>query len=222
VKVGPVGHTVSGNIDVGADNSVLDGLSKALGLKLDVAPSRSDRNAVNSRWLISYTKGMMDVDAVSDFVYGEFYIPLAVAGKVASFKRAWSFPTTMKDAVIGFAGVFARPFWMQYKVDGSRRTVDIPGLEPDDPKNVALIETVIEQLPAGYRYSQTGFPNLSSCEAIVEIAEDGELTHFIWRCRFESPNQKALVRYYTLLGDTAGVMEAALNDQFKIRPLNKL
>jgi hypothetical protein len=216
------GHTVSGNIDVGADTSVLEGLSKPLGLKLDVAPSGTDRNAVNSRWLISYTKGMMDVDAVSDFVYGELYIPLAVTGKVAAFRRAWSFPATMKDAVIAFAGTFGRPFWMQYKIDSSRRTVDIPGLDPRDPKNVALTETVIEQSPAGYRYSQTGFPNLSSCEAIVEIGDDGVLTHFVWRCRFEGTDQQTIVRYYTLLADTADKMEAALEDQFKIRPLNKL
>ena len=44
----------------------------------------------------------------------------------------------------------------------------------------------------------------------------------LWRCRFEGTDQQTIVRYYTLLADTADKMEAALEDQFKIRPLNKL
>jgi hypothetical protein len=211
------GHTVSGAMDASAENPVLDALSTVLGLKLQVTAVGSNRNGANSRWLIDYTKGMMDVDAISDFVYGELYVPLTATGKTATFKRAWSFPAAMKDVVRAFGVDFTRPFWLPYKVDEARRTVEFRGLDPDNPDDVStLTETLIAQSPNGYRYNQTGFPHLSSYEAAFALGDADNSALLTWSCEFGSADPHTLVRCYALLAGTAGQIEGALGAHFKI------
>lgn len=211
------GHTVSGTMSQSTENPVLDAVTAALGMKVEVAAAGMDRTAANSRWLIDYTKGMMDVDAVSDFVYGDLYVPLSAAGGAATFKRVWSFPVAMKDAVLAFACDFEQPFWAPYKVDGPSRTVDVPGLDPDHPQDVsALKETLIEKSPDGYRYDQTGFRQLASFAAAFESSSSGSNALLTWSCAFSSSDPQALVRCYALLAETAGRIEATLRSQFAI------
>src|SRR3712207_9426039 len=61
---------------VGAgDNPILAAVAERTGLHLSLKECE-DRDAPNARWLVKYTKGVMDTDAIPDLVFGELYVPL--------------------------------------------------------------------------------------------------------------------------------------------------
>lgn len=214
------GHTVSGEMAVGSDgNPILEALGAATSLELATAAVSGERSAPNARWLVSYTKGLMDVDALSDFVYGDLYIPLTATGRDVLFRRGWTFPAAMKEAVVEYACDFSKPFWARYQVDGDVRTVTVPGLDRDNPAaESTLTERLTSRSAAAYRYEQTGFPGMESFQAAFAVSADGEVASLSWQCEFRASTPDVMVRCYAFLAGTADAIGAALADHFSVRP----
>jgi hypothetical protein len=210
------GHTLSGDMQVAvADNAVLKALEAKTQLGLTIAPKAQDRTTPNARWLAGYTKGMMDVDAMSDFVYGELYIPLVASGGEVRFERSWSFPLDMHEALSAYACNFEKPFWDHFDVKGEVRTVEVKGLDPANPaKPCTLRETLTGETANGYEYDQTGFPGMASYrgEFTVSLSEDRAILR--WVCHFQAEVPDAMVRCYALLANGADVIGAKLGEHF--------
>ena len=213
------GHTVSGAMKTASgDNPILAALGGATALQLTVTPPGNDRRAPNSRWLAGYTKGLMDVDAVSDFVYGDLYIPLTAEGGDVRFCRTWTFPAGMKDAVASVACDFAEPFWAQFDVRGVTRTVQVSGLDPNNPTSpCTLTETLGTSDPASYSYQLTGFPGMVRYDGTFAVRSSGEQASLTWECRFRAGAPEVMVRCYALLAGTADQMSAQLAARFSLR-----
>ncbi len=61
------GHSVSGVVDSNEDkNLIFDFIEKNLNIKVGCLPTTADRNQPNSRWVIKYTEGIMDTDAITE------------------------------------------------------------------------------------------------------------------------------------------------------------
>ncbi|CAF1288401.1 unnamed protein product [Adineta ricciae] len=71
------GHSISGIPNSPNTTPILDVIQKYTDLSCGITAS-NNRNETNSRWLIKYTSGIVDVDALSDFIFGELYIPLTL------------------------------------------------------------------------------------------------------------------------------------------------
>lgn len=105
------GHTVSGDM---TNTLALPGTTPR-------PKTAKDRNAPNSRWLIDYTIGLMDTDALAGFFYGTLYIPLNAdfLEKTQTFSRSWSVPAAVADALTAYGAVFTAPFWAPYEFKGA-------------------------------------------------------------------------------------------------------
>lgn len=209
------GHTLSGQMEVNNLSSLLEGVAAQTGLALSVAAPGTDRMQPGSRWLVGYTKGLMDVDAVSDFVYGELYVPLAAKGDEVRFAREWAFPLAMRSAVMDYACNFGKPFWGDFAVDGDTRSIAVQGLVPGQPTSaVTLVETLEREDAAGYVYSMQGFPGMAAYMGRFSLSENGEQIVLRWECRFQAATDDAMLRCYALLAASADTIGGDLAAHF--------
>ncbi len=210
------GHTVSGAAEVGpGDNPVLSALAGRTNLRVGVSEPAS-RDQPNARWLVNYTKGLMDTDALSDFVFGELHIPLTVQpsdGPIA-FAFEWSFPNAMKGAVAEYGCRFATPFWAPYTVTGKTRTSPLPN-------GGQLIETLKRESKRSYRYTASGIEGVSDFQGAFAVS-DGERgadgIKLTWSVSFEAQDPAAVVTALSLIGASAEQMITAMHGHFGPRP----
>lgn len=199
------GHTISGPTTVAnGAATILAPFQQNTNMALSFA-SEQDRTKPNSRWLAGYTKGVMDVDSIRDFIYGELYVPIAAqsAGAPITMKKTWSFPSGMEQAVAAYACNFAQPFWANYEVTGNVRVTDSGST------------TVTEMLtgapsPSSYSYSIAGFNGVASCSASM-TATGAALT---WSVEFDSTDAQAIVALLTYAASSVQSMGAALAKNF--------
>jgi hypothetical protein len=202
------GHTVSGNIKIVDVKPLVAALAEKLGLDIAVVTPKSskDRGNPNSRWLVRYSKGVMDTDALSDFSWGELYIPVAIAPSKGpgAFRRTWSFPAVLSDDLAGFACDFGKPFWSKdYEVKNDART-----FKTSD--GTIIKEILKSKTSSGYQYELSGFKNLATAEGSfgVEIIEDyAQLT---WRLGFSAADDSTIMAMLRLATKTTDAVTAAL------------
>lgn len=209
------GHSVSGELSSNEDNNVLyQFLEKQLGLKVSCLPAQTDRSKANSRWVVKYTKGIMDTDAISDLVFGELYIPLQVLpdGKPFVITRNWVFSAGMKDLLGAYTLQFGKPFWATFNVSGDTRTITLP-------TGVTLTETLLTADGESYSYAATGMPgirNYTGRFSVSTLADQGvELT---LQVRFEYDTTSAFQAMASVLGGYFEAVQHSLNTHFASQP----
>lgn len=204
------GHTVSGLQASGPSVAgFLAAFERKLGLKLSL-PEPAPRDKSNSRWLIRYTMGAMDTDALCDLVYGEVYVPVvaAPADGDLTLTREWSFPGAVAGAIREFACRFAAPFWAEYTVTGKSRTT---ALRPD----VTLTETLTEEEADRYSYRLTGLPGVASFTSTLALHEAGARVALRWRAQVTAGTATALVDVVSYFTATADAMADRLKAYFE-------
>jgi hypothetical protein len=176
------GHTVSGELVHGDEpNPILAALHAHTGLGARVIDG-GDRDAANARWLIGYTNGIMDTDALANLVYGELYVPIAVVpGKdPITMSASWTFAADLIDALGKLACVFERPFWADYQVTGNTRTRTLAD-------GITLSETRTLAEPHHYRVTVTGMPYLTQHHEDFLITKvDHATCRLTWSTSFQA------------------------------------
>ncbi len=212
------GHTLSGDLTVGTGiNPVLGEIAKTCHLPLQ--PARvDDRTKPNARWLVMYTKGVMDTDALSDFVYGELYVPLKVSApdQPLQFRYRWSLPLP-KTAITSakeYACEFRAPFWRKYPVTGDQeRSYEWP----DGTGNRVITETLESDGDNGYNYKVEGFPAHDyECEFSVSTDTDDNV-QLEWTFKFSCADPGDVTRVVAAAAADAALMLAALKTRFSPR-----
>jgi hypothetical protein len=211
------GHTISGAMTVDSEtNPILTALSAGIGIKLDISPVAKDRRAPNSRWLAAYTKGIMDTDALSDFVYGELYFPVTATsqGPIA-FNRNWNFNQNLAGPLASFAASFSNPFWASFSVQGDERTETVVGIDPSSPKRaVTLTDRVVSQTSDRYAYTTSGFPGITRLTGTFFVANIGDQARLTWTCEALAAEPTPLVTCVSWLAAVADTMNGALKIHF--------
>ena len=99
------GHSISGEMQsqAGWRACLLAGLESQLGVELDLQaqPQRQPDSLRGVRWLVDYTMGMMDTDALRHLVYGELHIPLTIVRVTGPcrLERGWELPSANPQAL---------------------------------------------------------------------------------------------------------------------------
>lgn len=206
------GHTVSGPVVAGPEaDALLSALGTRTGLGLQLRQG-DGRKAPNGRWLVRYTKAMMDTDALADVVFGELYVPLvAVAGdEPVRLGYSWRFPATVAEAVAAYACHFDRPFWADFQVDGDVRRLDLPG-------GGEVVESLEAAGPDHYEYRAIGIPGTTEHRGSFTLRppEGGSPEVVLsWEVAWGWDDADALVAALVLVASAAADMEAALRAHF--------
>jgi hypothetical protein len=202
------GHTVSGELAPAPEE---DPLLAELGQRIgaEVAVATAARDEPNGRWLASYTKGVMDTDALSYLVFGELYAPLTArpVGEPLRFSRKWRFVAGMEDLLAAYACRFGAPFWGDYKVAGNTRTTTLPD-------GTTIEETLTEQEPRSYHYTAAGVPGVGEYKAGFVVTTEPNAAVLTWSASFTAGDGQSVVRMLGLDGAAAAVMEDALAGHF--------
>ena len=206
------GHTLSGNPSPGTgDNPVLDEIAeKTRGLRLRPA-SVADRSEPNARWLVTYAKGMMDTDALSDFIFGELYVPLEVSAapdQPLQFCYRWSLPGADITTVRKYACSFADPFWRHYQPAGNQRSYQSPG-------GSVIIEARMSEDENGYKYRVVeGYPASDyQCEFSVSTDTEDNV-QLEWAFSFSCDDPGHVTSVVAAAAADAALMLAALTSRF--------
>lgn len=204
------GHTISGSLKIDQDNIICKAIEKQTGLACSIVAGK-DRQEINSRWLIKYTLGVMDTDALSNFIFGELYVPLELgtSDKEVTFTKEWIYNVDLYQEIENYACQFDNPFWRCYPHRSKEtRTLEIDG--------VTLIETFINSChPAGYEYTQTGFQGVETCRQYVKLERDSEkMTKFTWKIIFGAKNSDALMNMVNFFGQQNDLIDVALKNYF--------
>jgi hypothetical protein len=201
------GHTVSGDMNTEKENVLFQKISDLTGMKLEVKDEK-DRKKANSRWLIGYTKGIMDTDAISDFIYGDIYIPLDVKPGTENIllEKIWEFEPEMKDLIVHYACNFQKPFWAVYQVNGDTRI-----LESGDLK---LTEKLVDQNDAAYRYELSGLDGLSNYTGYFQTTQDNNKIRLKYSASFRCTDPSGIVNVCNYFGNVIQAMEQSLKKQF--------
>ncbi|MGA8429756.1 MAG: hypothetical protein WB729_08040 [Candidatus Sulfotelmatobacter sp.] len=204
------GHTVSGKLNVSSPrNEIFSRLTSLTNLSYRVKEI-DDRNAPNARWLAKYTMGLMDTDALSNFVCGELYVPLDVSATddPIEFKREWQFPAELRGAVAKYACNFRSPFWADFKIDGNTRT-----LQSKD--GTIITETLQEgSTEESYSYDLRGIAGLSSYIGKFQVIPDRGAITLRWTATFRCQDPATIVRILAMLGGTFETMTNAMTRHF--------
>lgn len=203
------GHTVSGDLAVGdAAGRLLTALGGHTGLDLGLVTGVA-RDRPNGRWLASYTKGVMDTDAITDLVYGELYLPVTVGGGTdpVVISREWTAPAAMSDALAGYACRFDRPFWADFEVSGDERTLVLPD-------GTTITERLAEQSGTSYRYTLTGLDHIDDYQGAFAVEPQGDSAVLRWDARFTSSDAAATVRALSLIAGAAATMTQRMAAHF--------
>jgi hypothetical protein len=203
------GHTLSGNLTVGrGDNPVLDAIATTCGLSLRPATA-DNRTKPNARWLVTYTHGMMDTDALSDFIYGELYVPLVPSGaeKPIHFRYRWALPGAALASVLAYACRFAAPFWRTYQIAGDQRSYRAS----DGSAITESLETAHEN---GYTYTVEGYPADDYRCSFSVSADASNAVQLEWALSFSCANPGNITRVAGAAAADAASMLAALTSHF--------
>jgi hypothetical protein len=202
------GHTVSGKQNIAGGGPLFDAIESHTGLKLSI-PEAQDRTKPNSRWLIKYTKGLMDTDALADFVFGELYIPVSTETlhSPVQLQKSWSFSAGVGGVLEQFTGRFADPFWGSYKVDGNKRSCTLPG-------DVLLQETLTEQVATGYSYKMEGLKDVTLFTGHITIISETERASVSYGVRFVGGTTEAIVLASNYFASVISQMDMALMKKF--------
>jgi hypothetical protein len=213
------GHTLSGPMMIGEGlDELLSGVAGKIGLQLAI-PGTGARSRPNSRWVIKYACGSLDVDALSNLVYGELFLPVTiqqVTGPIV-FSKQWKFPASVFEAVIAFAARFDIPFWTppgnpspKYEFNGLSRTVqfqDVTISESVEPEHTAQ--------PGCYSYSISGFAGLTSSLCSIACTQDDTGTTLEWKVSLEMSDPGSAFVALAYLTSTAEQMSQALTEHFR-------
>ncbi|CAF1669050.1 unnamed protein product [Adineta ricciae] len=208
------GHSISGTLNAPSTTPILEVIHNNTGLSCAINASKN-RNETNSRWLIKYTLGLMDVDALSDFVFGELYIPLTVANapnQPIQLRHSWTFNKGVYNAVKDFALDFFRAFWSDdYTYDRSNNT---RSLQIDTQHK--LIETLSNPAQKqtsgssyGYEYTQTGFTDITTCSQKIALTVNKNNATFTWNISFVAKTEKATVNMAIFFTNQTAQADAA-------------
>jgi hypothetical protein len=201
------GHTVSGTLASAPDGPVLEALRQRLGAKLAI--SDAQRGQPNGRWMVTYVKGFMDTDALSDVVYGELYVPLTVqpSDEPVRFGRSWRFVPGMTEVVASYACRFTHPFWADFKVDGDTRTIKLPN-------GTTIVETLTRQADIEYAYSASGVAGIADYAGSFAVSASDEATELSWTVTFTAADAASLTHMLTICAAAATSMSAKLDAHF--------
>jgi hypothetical protein len=204
------GHTISGAAARPAGTEpICSAIRARAGVGVRVIDA-GERNAANTRWLIGYTNGIMDTDALANFVYGELYVPIAVqpTSDPIAISSSWTFSGELIHAVAGFACTFARPFWAAYDVSSDTRTRKL-----DD--GTVVTETRASAQPQRYTVTVTGIPSVDRHLDVFEVAASApEACRLTWSTSFIASSAEAVVAQLQYVARTREQMRAALTAHF--------
>jgi hypothetical protein len=192
-------------------DALLTAIGKHCGGLDSAVPDTVDRNAANGRWLAAYTKGLTDTDTLSDFVYGELYVPLSVTGTTATFQRSWSFPSDMDAPVRSFALDFAKPFWAEFKVGKDVRTTQVvvkPGAAPE-----TLSEHLMSTGEDSYRYEVALLDDVKQTGEF-SLKTVGDRLILGWTCEVSATTPAKLVTRLAMLAEAGTVIGQKLAKEF--------
>jgi Ferritin-like len=208
------GHTLSGKQppETG-DNPVLDEIAeKTRGLRLRPA-TVADRSKPNARWLVTYAKGMMDTDALSDFIFGELYVPLEVSAPLdqpLQFCYRWSLPSADITAVREYACRFTAPFWRHYQSAADQRSYQSSG-------GSVITEVRISADENGYKYRVEGYP-ASDYLCVFSVSMDTEKNvQLEWAFSFSCDDPGHVRSVVAAAAADAALMLTALTSRFSPR-----
>jgi hypothetical protein len=202
------GHTVSGPLVVGAgDNPILAAVAERTGLHLSLKECE-DRDAPNARWLVKYTKGVMDTDAISDLVFGELYVPLTVedTDQPIALASHWTFPESIRSAVAAYACRFDHPFWAPFDVHSNERILELPD-------GTVITETLREQKEDAYTYTMTGIEGVTDYVGAFTISGANGSTSKVkleWQISFKGDADSTVLKMIHVVGQAAKQMRTAL------------
>lgn len=201
------GHTISGALADAHGDQLLDALGVRVGAEL--ATSTAQRGQPNGRWMVVYTKGIMDTDALSDVVFGELYVPLTAqpADGPTRFERRWRFAGGMEEVVAAYACRFAAPFWGSFQVAGDTRTTTLPD-------GTTIIETLTQQGDAEYAYTASGVPGISDFSGRFAVTAAQDAAELSWTSTFSSADATSLVRMLTINAGDAATIGSTLAQHF--------
>jgi hypothetical protein len=207
------GHTLSGDVALGDGlTEVISAFAAQTGLQLGVSYTGA-RYAPNSRWLVKYACGVMDVDALSNLVFGELFIPVTIAQAPGPIKLAerWAFPASMQDVVSAFGCQFSKPFWADYQVAGNTRTL------------TSAEGTIVETLQpptsvSAYSYTLSGLAGVTSCQCRFEAAVTGAETALTWSAVLSCSDPARALNAVAWVSGAGQSMKAALMKYFQPKP----
>jgi Ferritin-like len=207
------GHTISGRLKIskGVDNRIFSAFAERTHIQIGLNDDANERNMSNSRWLVKYTMGVMDTDALSDFVYGEVYVPVIfkTIDQPLELIRSWTFPANMKTSLYEYACSFDKPFWAPFEVKGDKRILKLPSC------------TVVEYLQKpqendSYSYTMTGIKDINEYKgtfALIDLSSSKQI-RLEWRVSFKCDNPQAVINMLTLIARDSKNMTALMGDHF--------
>ncbi len=202
------GHTISGDMAVGSGlGALLDALHERCRLPLQLKPVTTDRNAPDARWLVCYTLGMMDTDALSNVVYGDLYIPLTVGSshEQVTLSESWTCPPGLEPVLKPIVARFGRVFWTETaQINGATRTWQAPD-------GTLLTETLLIQTETGYTYQLAGVTGVSAAAGSLALTTtDTGRVRLTWEITFNYNSAGGAVAMSRLAGQTRPLMLAAI------------
>jgi hypothetical protein len=211
------GHTISGTMKVSeGDNPILKKIETLTNLTLDF-DRKLQRLDPNSRWLIKYTKGVMDTDALSDLIYGELFIPIKVVSASNPIKLAqnWLFDSAIHLAVVNYTCKFMNPFWASYKVTENERITQLPS-------GLTIQELLQQQNSTYYTYAINGIDGISDFIGSFTCKIEDKKTKLTWQVSFRSKSPEQIVQASSLFGQFSTQINSALMTHFQPKTINHL
>ncbi|MCH7801240.1 MAG: hypothetical protein IIC24_06815, partial [Chloroflexi bacterium] len=211
------GHTVSGKVQLGeGDNPILTAIAERTNLNLRVGDGEgTDRKSPNSRWLAKYTQGVMDVDALSNLVFGEVFIPVTVKAddKPIEFHRRWTYPETMKSAVAEYACRFDSPFWGNFDPVSSGDRTRTRTL----PDGTVITETEVAHDDTWYEYTISGIEGVSDFVGEFRLIDSGESDGEVTlerKVRFKCEQSEIIVKIASMIAQDNQQMTDKMTGHF--------
>lgn len=205
------GHSVSGTLKSSeSNNPIYDLIERELNVKVSCEPEEKDRSKANSRWVVKYTKGIMDTDAITNLVYGELYIPLQVLpdGRPINVKKKWVFAAGMKDLIAQYACDFSKPFWASFKIDGKVRSITLPS-------GITITETLAAADTNSYKYTAEGVPGIKGYSGSFSVTVlDDNRVELLLEVSFGYDTTASFKTMITIVGGFFNSTSAALAAHF--------
>jgi len=213
------GHSVSGSLVLNeTNNTIFEFIEKKLGIRLSGQPAETDRSKPNSRWVVKYTEGIMDTDALTDLVYGELYIPVQVkpGNKPFTISKTWTFTAGMKEVVAQYTCDFTKPFWANFSVDKSGKVRKV--VASNDGKDFTIVETLAKSAPDGYTYEGKGFAGITNYTGVFSVgaAKDGSV-EFTINVSFNYDSEEAFIGVAKIIGGFFKGVTGKLNSKFGVQ-----
>ena len=156
--------------------------------------------------------GVMDTDALSNFVYGELYIPvtLKITDQPIQVVRRWTFPASMKSSISEFACDFEKPFWAPYEVNQDKRILKLPNY------------TIVEHLQGlkrnnSYSYTMMGIKDITEYKgsfALIDSNPSNEQLTLEWSVSFKSNSSQSAIDILTIVCRDSKMMTTQMVNHF--------